>query len=478
MKELVTHGGERAHWRLGILVLAWLVVGAQTARAELSLTLTREMTNSLTLSWNNQGVDYSYRVEARADLTNGAWTPCAPAIQWPIHDTRWQDTLVPQAGPRFYRVVAVATPAPWRGQIISAAALGAISRTEIVQALALISAPITPQTGVRLYKLVYQTVDAAGNPTQASGALVVPDGITNALPLVSYQHGTITVKSEAPSSMTGEIIVGVAFGSSGYAVVLPDYLGMGDSPGLHPYHHAQTEASAVIDMLRAAKSFCATNATPLNGQLFLLGYSQGGHATMAAHRELERNFTNELPLTAVAPMAGAYDLSGTILNDFLSDRVMPNPYYCAYLVMAYRDTYHWTNALTDILLPRYATNLPGLFDGYHSGGLINAQLSSQPKTMFQPAFLDSLRNDPNNIFRATLRANDAYPWTPKAPTKLLHCHADQDVPYANSQVAYDYFQAHSATQVQLFDPKPDADHGGGVIPCMLTAKSWFDSMKK
>ena len=478
MKKLETNSGGRACWCLGVLVLAWVFIGAQTARAELSLSLARGMTNSLTLSWNDQGADFSYRVESRSDLANGVWTPCAPTNQWPIRDTRWQDTVAAPAGPRFYRVVALETPASWRGQIISASALGVISRTEIVQALALASAPITPQTGVRVYKIVYRTVDAAGNLTQASGALVVPDVITNALPLLSYQHGTITVKSEAPSSMTGEIIVGVAFGSSGYAAVLPDYLGLGDSPGLHPYHHAQTEASAVIDMLRAAKTFCATNATPLNGQLFLCGYSQGGHATMAAHRELELNFTNELPLTAVAPMAGAYDMSGTTLNDFLSDRVMPNPYYCAYLVMAYRDTYQWTNSLADILLPKYATNLLSLFDGKHDGGQINALLSSQPKTMFQPAFLDSLWNDPTNVFRMALRANDVYPWTPKAPTKLLHCHADQDVLYANSLVAYDYFQSHLATQVVLFDPKPDADHGAGAIPCMLTAKNWFDGMRK
>jgi hypothetical protein len=78
------------------------------------------------------------------------------------------------------------------------------------------------------------------------------------LPLFSYQHGTLTQTNEAPSSMnlSGEVSVGIAFATSGYAAVVPDYLGLGDSPGLHPYHHARSEATACVDMLRAAKSFC------------------------------------------------------------------------------------------------------------------------------------------------------------------------------------------------------------------------------
>jgi hypothetical protein len=36
---------------------------------------------------------------------------------------------------------------------------------------------------------------------------------------------------------------------------MPDYIGMGGSPGLHPYVHAASEATASIDMIRAAREF-------------------------------------------------------------------------------------------------------------------------------------------------------------------------------------------------------------------------------
>ena len=68
---------------------------------------------------------------------------------------------------------------------------------------------------------------------------------------------------------------------------MPDYLGLGSSPSYQGYGHARSEATCVVDALRAGRSLCASNNVTLNGQLFLTGYSEGGQVTMAAHRELE-----------------------------------------------------------------------------------------------------------------------------------------------------------------------------------------------
>ena len=58
-------------------------------------------------------------------------------------------------------------------------------------------------------------------------------------------------------------------------------MGLGSSPGFHPYLHARSEATASVDMLRAGRNYCASNNIGLNGQVFLAGYSQGGHTEMA-----------------------------------------------------------------------------------------------------------------------------------------------------------------------------------------------------
>ena len=108
-------------------------------------------------------------------------------------------------------------------------------------------------------------------------------------PLLSYQHGTIFTDDKAPSNDSDSIEgIGVLAGS-GYIVSSPDYLGYAESTSiLHPYVHADSLASASIDMLRASKAFLASQNVEINNQLFLAGYSEGGYATIALQRELQK----------------------------------------------------------------------------------------------------------------------------------------------------------------------------------------------
>jgi hypothetical protein len=106
---------------------------------------------------------------------------------------------------------------------------------------------------VELYKVDYNTIDPLGNPTLASGLIEVPKDSTKLFPLFSWQHGTTLKKTDAPSNFNEDAKVGLTFATDGYIVACPDYLGLGDGPKLHPYMHAKSEATAVIDMLRATR---------------------------------------------------------------------------------------------------------------------------------------------------------------------------------------------------------------------------------
>jgi len=65
------------------------------------------------------------------------------------------------------------------------------------------------------------------------------------------------------------------FVAQGYAVVATDYLGyaLSEYP-FHPYMHADSEASAVIDSIRAARHAAKALGLALNGKVMLSGYSQ------------------------------------------------------------------------------------------------------------------------------------------------------------------------------------------------------------
>ena len=462
-----------------LLALAgWFASVAAQTQSPVEITDILAAPVGVTLTWTSAGAAQAYTVQARESLTDGLWLTLSDPRPWPTSRTRWEDARAERGAAGFYRVIAV--PAAERGKVLSVAPIQSLTTSEISFLFSFAgSTNLQPQFGVDVFKILYETLDPLGGRTQASGVLVLPQNPGKALPLASYQHGTLVLDGEVPSALlTLERLVGIAFATTGYAAVIADYLGLGDSPGLHPYHHARSEATACVDLLRAARTWCATNGVALTDQLFLCGYSEGGHVTMALHRELETYHTNEFTVTASAPMAGAYDLSRTTLEDALSGRPMPNPYYFALLLAAYQDVYHFTGSLAGLLVPPYDTTLPPLLTGTSSSSQINAAMPGVVTNLLKPEVVAALQHDPDYPLRLALRENDLYHWTPRAPLRLYHCGGDQDVVFGNSQVACDSFRSRGATQVELIEPLATGDHGDCALPSLEGAKAWFDGLKE
>lgn len=335
------------------------------------------------------------------------------------------------------------------------------------------------ENGVDIYKVLYNTISFDSvTPTYASGAIMLPKDATCKVPLISYQHGTVVERVGVPSYFAGEAIIGLAFAAQGYALSMPDYLGLGESPGFHPYIHARSEASASLDMLRAThEAQDSIEGFDLNGQLFLMGYSQGGHSTMALHRLIETTYPNEFEITASAPMSGPYDVSGVQAAVIVNDSVYSQPGYLPYILTSYNMVYGFLNDISDVLLSPYDTLLPPLLDGVHNMGELNAAMPAIPNQIMIPAVLDSFRNDPNHYFREALRDNDVYDWTPVAPTKMFFCEADDEVYYLNAQVAYDRFIDNGATSVSLQSAGEEYDHFTCALFALMGGRNWFDTFR-
>jgi len=143
--------------------------------------------------------------------------------------------------------------------------------------------------GATSYKITYNTVDVFGASTVASGALYVPQLTCDTMPIVSCQHYTEFNRLNVPSNNKFQN-QGLIFSGNGFITTLPDYLGMGVNPGFHPFLHWESEATASIDLIRAAREYL-TDSLGIwdNNQLFLTGHSQGGHAAMAIHKYIEIN---------------------------------------------------------------------------------------------------------------------------------------------------------------------------------------------
>ena len=334
---------------------------------------------------------------------------------------------------------------------------------------------------VDIYKVIYSTVSFDSTQTYASGALIVPAGHPCRMPLVSYQHGTVLKRQDVPSRNTGEIIVGIGLATDGYACCMADYLGLGDSPiPLHPYIHAASEASACLDMIRATKESCDSLGVELNDQLFLVGYSQGGHSTAALQRLIETRFSDELTITASCPMSGPYDVSGIQSEVITNDSVFSQPAFLPFVMFSYDEVYHVIYDDHQVFNAPYDTILRPLFNGNYSTGDVNNVMPAIPNLVLNPAMLDSFRMDPDHYFRVALRDNDVVDWTPQAPTRICYCNGDEQVDYRNAIVAYDKWVMNGAPNVDIIDVDAGAtlySHSECARYALIYGKWWFDTLR-
>jgi hypothetical protein len=93
-----------------------------------------------------------------------------------------------------------------------------------------------------------------------------------------------------------------------------DFLGYIESNyPFYPSTHAPTEASSIIDSIRAAREAAPALGLKLNNNLMVSGYSPGGNASMATQREIEQASSGEFNLVAAAHLAGPYNISGALV---------------------------------------------------------------------------------------------------------------------------------------------------------------------
>ena len=335
---------------------------------------------------------------------------------------------------------------------------------------------------IEFFKIEYQTPNPAGELINASALVTAPKNSTASHPLIAYQHPTITADNDAPTKQQQQDFVSLILASSGYVTVAPDYLGFGESSNLlHPYAHAKSLATTVVDALRATRTLATNQNIHLNGQIFLIGYSEGGYATLATQREIEQYHKEEFNLIASAPMAGPYDISSTMVQRFLEPTPHPNPYYFPFNVSGYNQIYGLSEHLSDYFIPPYDSQIPPLFDGSLDSPEINTQLPDNNQQLFTQQLYSSLESEHTDYFKATLRENDIYRWIPQTKTFLYHCVNDNQVPFNNSQVAYNYFQGHGATQVELKAIENVGFDNGDVhvncaIPLLIKGKNSFDNL--
>lgn len=315
----------------------------------------------------------------------------------------------------------------------------------------------------------YNTTGVDGKQVTASGVIAIPEGTISYEHLLSIQHGTLDME-EAPSNQLFyyEMMPVV----SGHIVVMADYLGYGSSQTpdrQHPYLHNKLTGTACADMIEAAREYLKYKSiTENDDDIELLGYSQGGQATIATLLELEERGQAE-SIRGVYAGGGVYDLINT-LEVFTSPTIGSMSYmhtgYAPYLIRGMVYGEQLTVSDENLYAPEVIDE--GLNEMFSTRPLSEWHnvLGNDITKVLHPDFFAAPDYNNNKDVMAVIEAlrknslvNTSF--QPQTPIMLYHSPKDDFVPYSNAVNAHNLWQ--SSTLVDLSMPS----HVLGGVEFML-----------
>lgn len=349
---------------------------------------------------------------------------------------------------------------------------------------------------LNLFKVMYRSVDVRGRNAVLSGLVALPaQGAPNGL--IVFNHGTMVSRKTVPSAYRGEKKAGetqhalIAFGSGGYAIAMPDYIGQGDHrANAHPYPASLTNARAGIDMIEVAREIARRNRVAVGDQLYVTGYSEGGGVAMGQTRLLEESDDPLHRLTASAPAAGPYDLSGTTMG-FMAERPTDQ---VGFVLRMYLLGYgiHSLHKNAGVRVGDYFKTPMALTMNLAYGGKIEDD--AVIKRLGATAVLMRAQNDLFNVitdkfkrvidtkdfsdpFLRQLRENDTYDWTPRTRMLLIALVNDTVVTPKNTQVAMRTMRRNGVgrdTLRQSIIQDTSLNHLTAMPESLLRARLFFD----
>ena len=350
-------------------------------------------------------------------------------------------------------------------------------------------------------------VPETGERVKVSGLLAVPVGKKGALPVVSWQHGTILSFDQVPSNLTRlaaesfeprdnvdsiETLFNIQrFAGNGYAVIAADYLGKG------PYRDGREEAYAVkdatvlccLDILQAGL-LEMNNAGLRQSALFLNGWSQGAVNTQWLKQEMQRRGVrvaatatqspfNKLPdtfhyWTSPKSYIAAGDTSYPLPPGWISPCMVV-------LLGSYRRYYGLSDLFKTAIKPQYQAFSEKYWSTYSLDGDM-AKAVPPAADFLVDGFFDGFTSDTNSKFLRLLGANSPTFWDYDSPIRFYYGLADEAL-YPSLVKLAPASGGHNAAGV----PVNGASHRGTFLASLYgdskvldgktTVLDWFNSLQ-
>lgn len=365
-----------------------------------------------------------------------------------------------------------------RGTLIEAKEVGVLTKAQVIERVNELDATPIANYDVTYYHITYRTT-YEGKPIDTKGLLIVPNGI-DSVRLMMYCHGTqlplkqLGVDKLVPSNYTGSVEdfneiknMGLSFGTAGYVVFLPDYIGYGATHGKdHPYVYYPEMFKSNIDGLLAVKAFLALNNFKYNNKLFITGWSQGGGACLSSHKYIQESYNNEFTVLASSGLAGPYNYSGFLDNVFKRRNEEVN----TMIVISW--AIYSLNKFSSLKRPTDQIYSYPVFDQISS----LFPPSSIPNEVLNNYFMSKVIDGSDVEFRQAMKDNSFHEgWLPTGKVFLHHGDSDKIVPYFNSVDAYNGLKA-AGSDIKLYT-YPNGDHTTELDNFILNTINDFSSIK-
>jgi pimeloyl-ACP methyl ester carboxylesterase len=202
---------------------------------------------------------------------------------------------------------------------------------------------------------------------------------------------------------------------------------------------------------------------------FLIGFSEGGYASLAAQRALEAAGEKVL---GVAAVAGAYNLRAISIPWTLRGASPQASVYLALWVRGYATRYG--HPLNTAFTPHYAALVPELLDTPHDVDAVIKALPRDPRALFLPVTLNAIEGKGRHWLVDALAENEMGDWRARAPIRLYYGADDVDVPPSESIATARQMTARGSN-VHAVNVGP-FDHNQSILAAVPLILHWLEEL--
>ncbi|MBO4599315.1 MAG: hypothetical protein J5641_01110 [Bacteroidales bacterium] len=300
--------------------------------------------------------------------------------------------------------------------------------------------------GITAYNIVYKSADPYGQPVMLSAAVVLADDIVeskHARGYLLYNHVTIFRADECPTR--GNIAIEKKMTRSGLITVSADYYGFGTTEQMNQaYCMADANAQAGIDALLAAKKLLEWKGYTWDDNLFVCGYSQGGHTAMGVVRLVAEKYP-DIDVTYTFAGGGPYNIP-TTYRDMVTADIAGQPSTVVSVLLTYNQYYRLDIPRQDLFIEPLLSHIDDwVLSKRYSRPQIDSLIGDLTVSQFvTPTIMDIESETSQRIIEALEHDNLCKDWTPRGNENIMLFHNTSDitVPPSNTESLYQFLQQH------------------------------------